>query len=139
MVCLVQAPKLQMRTLAKKLNCFRIAVFPYVLKLFFKICHSYREKNIKGYQTFQKTKQYQDKQIIANLTPDQRFFPGFALAWMVNMRLEAIANQVRNDEHSPAKYRVIGTLSNMPEFYKAFGVKEGDKMWRHDSLIVSIW
>ena len=94
---------------------------------------------IMGYQAFQKTKQYQDKQMIANLTPDQRFFLGFALAWMVNMRPEAIANQVRSDEHSPAKYRVIGTLSNMPEFFQAFGVKKGDKMWRPKDKIVRIW
>lgn len=94
---------------------------------------------IMGYQAFQKTKQYQDQEMIADLTPDQRFFLGFALAWMVNQRPEAIATQVRSDEHSPAKYRVIGTLSNIPEFYAAFGVKEGDQMWRPDSLIVKIW
>ncbi|HET6559174.1 MAG TPA: M13 family metallopeptidase [Prolixibacteraceae bacterium] len=94
---------------------------------------------IMGYEAFKKTKQYQENQVIAGLTPDQRFFLGFSLAWMVNMRPEALANQVRSDEHSPAKYRVIGTLSNMPEFYKAFWVKEGDKMWRPDSMIVRIW
>ncbi len=94
---------------------------------------------IMGYQAFQKTKQYQNKEMIAGKTPDQRFFLGFGLAWMLNMRPEAIANQVKSDEHSPAKYRVIGTLSNIPEFYAAFGVKEGDKMWRPDSLIVKIW
>ncbi|HAH23032.1 MAG TPA: M13 family peptidase [Prolixibacteraceae bacterium] len=94
---------------------------------------------IMGYEAFKKTRQYHINEMIANETPDQRFFLGFALAWMVNMRPEAIANQVHSDEHSPAKYRVIGTLSNMPEFYKAFGVKEGDKMWRPDSLIVRIW
>ena len=94
---------------------------------------------IMGYEAFRKTKQYQNNEIIAGKTPDQRFFLGFALAWMVNQRPEAIANQVKSDVHSPAKYRVIGTLSNMPEFYAAFGVKEGDKMWRPDSLIVRIW
>ncbi|MFA5326632.1 MAG: M13 family metallopeptidase [Prolixibacteraceae bacterium] len=94
---------------------------------------------IMGYKAFQKTRQYLYQEKIDNLTPDQRFFLGFALAWMVNQRPEAIANQVRSDEHSPAKYRVIGTLSNMPEFFKAFDVKEGDKMWRPDSLIVRIW
>lgn len=94
---------------------------------------------IMGYEAFKKTKQYQNNEIIGNLTPDQRFFLGYALAWMVNMRPEAIANQVRSDVHSPVKYRVIGTLSNMPEFYKAFNVKEGDQMWRPDSLIVRIW
>ncbi len=94
---------------------------------------------IMGYQAFQKTKQYQDKEMIAGLTPDQRFFLGFALAWMVDQRPEAIANQVKSDVHSPAKYRVIGTLSNLPEFFKAFDVKQGDKMWRPDSLMVRIW
>jgi putative endopeptidase len=94
---------------------------------------------IMGYQAFRKTKQYNDHEMIAGLSPDQRFFLGFALAWMVNQRPEAIANQVKSDVHSPAKYRVIGTLSNMPEFYKAFDVKEGDKMWRPDSLMVRIW
>ena len=94
---------------------------------------------IMGYEAFKKTKQYQNNEIIAGLTPDQRFFLGFSLAWMMNMRPEAIADQVRSDEHSPAKYRVIGTLSNMPEFFKAFNVNEGDKMWRPDSMIVRIW
>ncbi|MDP2336443.1 MAG: M13 family metallopeptidase [Bacteroidota bacterium] len=94
---------------------------------------------IMGYEAFKKTKQYLYQEKIENLSPDQRFFLGFALAWMVNQRPEAIANQVRSDFHSPAKYRVIGTLSNMPEFYKAFGIKEGDQMWRPDSLIVRIW
>jgi putative endopeptidase len=94
---------------------------------------------IMGYEAFKKTKQYMNQEAIAGLTPDQRFFLGFALAWMVNQRPEAIANQVRSDVHSPAKYRVIGTLSNMPEFYAAFNVAEGNKMWRPDSLIVRIW
>lgn len=94
---------------------------------------------IMGYEAFRKTKQYKNNEVIAGKKPDERFFLGFALAWMVNMRPEAVANQVKSDEHSPAKYRVIGTLSNMPEFYNAFGVKEGDKMWRPDSLIVKIW
>ena len=94
---------------------------------------------VMGYQAFQKTKQYKNNEVIAGKTPDERFFLGFGLAWMINMRPEAIANQVKSDEHSPAKYRVIGTLSNIPEFYKTFGVKQGDKMWRPDSLMVRIW
>ncbi|HKR03627.1 MAG TPA: M13 family metallopeptidase [Bacteroidia bacterium] len=92
-----------------------------------------------GYEAFKKTSQYKNKEIIGGLNPDQRFFLGYALAWMINQRPEAIADQVRSNEHSPAKYRVIGPLSDMPEFYTAFGVKEGDAMWRADSLRVKIW
>jgi putative endopeptidase len=92
-----------------------------------------------GYQAFEKTRQYKTHQVVAGLTPAQRFFLGYALAWMINERPEAIASQVRSNEHSPAKFRVIGPLSDMPEFYAAFGVKKGDAMWRPDSLRVKIW
>jgi len=56
-----------------------------------------------------------------------------------NKRPEAIANQVKSNEHSPAKFRVLGPLSNMPEFYETFSVKKGDALWRPDSLRVKIW
>jgi putative endopeptidase len=92
-----------------------------------------------GYEAFKKTKQVRDGKKIAGLTPDQRFFLGYALAWMINLRPESLANQVKTDVHSPAKFRVNGPLSNMPEFYAAFGVKEGDAMWRPDSLRIRIW
>jgi putative endopeptidase len=92
-----------------------------------------------GYEAFKKTNQFKEHEIIAGLDPDHRFFLGYALAWMVNERPEAIANQVKSDEHSPAKYRVIGPLSDMPEFYRAFGIREGDAMWRADSVRVKIW
>jgi len=94
---------------------------------------------VMGYEAFRKTGQYKENKMIAGLTPDQRYFLGYALAWMVNERPEAIANQVRSNEHSPAKYRLIGPITNMPEFYRVFGVKEGTKMWRPDSLRITIW
>jgi putative endopeptidase len=94
---------------------------------------------VMGYEAFKKTSQYKNKEIIAGLDPDQRFFLGYALAWMVNERPEAIANQIKSNEHSPAKFRVLGPLSNMPEFYKTFGIKKGDPIWRPDSLRVKIW
>jgi putative endopeptidase len=92
-----------------------------------------------GYQAFQKRPQYTNKEVIAGLTPDQRYFLGYALAWMINDRPEAVANQVRSDVHSPAKFRVNGPLADVPEFYTAFGVKEGDVLWLPDSLRVKIW
>ncbi|MHC1706433.1 MAG: M13 family metallopeptidase [Bacteroidales bacterium] len=94
---------------------------------------------VMGYEAFKKTKQFKDKEMIAGLSPDQRYFLGYALAWMINMRPESIANQVRSDVHSPVQYRVIGPLSNIPEFYTAFNVKEGDKMWRPEDKRVKIW
>ena len=92
-----------------------------------------------GYEAFKKTAQFKNNELIAGLSPDQRYFLGYGLAWMINTRPEAIANQVRSDEHSPAKFRVIGPLSDIPEFYSTFNVKQGDAMWRPDSLRVKIW
>ena len=92
-----------------------------------------------GYEAFKQTKQYQKQEIIAGLTPDKRFFLGYALAWMVNERPEAIANQVKSDEHSPAKFRVVGPLMDIPQFYATFDLKKEDAMWLPDSLRVKIW
>jgi putative endopeptidase len=94
---------------------------------------------IMAYEAFKKTDQYKKNIIIAGLNPDQRFFLGYALAWMVNERPETVASQVKSNEHSPAKFRVNGPLSNIPEFYGAFGVKQGDALWVPDSLRVKIW
>ncbi len=92
-----------------------------------------------GYQAFQQTEQYRKNKVIAGFSPDERFFLGYAMAWMLNMRPEAVANQVRTDVHSPAKYRINGPLADMDAFYKTFNIKEGDAMWRPDSLRVKIW
>ena len=94
---------------------------------------------IMSYEAFKRTDQYKNNTINAGLNPAQRFFLGYALGWMVNERPEAVASQVKSNEHSPAKFRVNGPLSNMPEFYAAFGVKQGDALWVPDSLRVKIW
>ena len=94
---------------------------------------------IMGFEAFKKTKQFKENVMIAGFNPTQRYFLGFAQGWMLNMRPEAMANQIKSNEHSPAKWRVLGPMSNMPEFYAAYGVKKGDNMWRPDSLRVKIW
>ena len=92
-----------------------------------------------GYEAFKRTNQYRNHETIAGLNPDQRFFLAYALAWMINERPEVTATKVRSDVHSPAKFRVIGPLVDMPEFLQTFGIKEGDAMWRPESLRVKIW
>jgi len=94
---------------------------------------------VMGYEAFKKTAQYKENKIIGGLTPDERFFLGYAYAWMVNTRDESKARQIMTDVHAPVEYRVIGPLSNMPEFYRTFGVKPGDAMYRPDSLQIVIW
>lgn len=92
-----------------------------------------------GYEAFKKTHQFKEGKIIGGYSPQQRFFLAYALAWMINIRPEALATQVKTDVHSPARFRVIGPLSNMPEFYEAFNVKEGDAMYRSPEMRIKIW
>ena len=92
-----------------------------------------------AYDAFKRTKQGQGKELIDGMTPDQRFFFGFATIWAGSMRPEAAAQRIITDPHSPGLYRVNGPLSNLEEFYKAFGVKEADKMYRPDSIRAKIW
>ena len=76
---------------------------------------------------------------IDGFTPEQRFFLAGAQMWQTKYRDEALKKQVLTNPHSPGKFRVIGPFSNMPEFYAAFGVKEGDKMFRPESVRAKIW
>ena len=94
---------------------------------------------VMGYEAFKKTAQFKNNQKISNLTPDQRFFLAYGYAWMVNSKDEALASQIMTDVHAPAQFRINGPLINIPEFYKAFNVKPGNKMYQPDSLRVVIW
>jgi putative endopeptidase len=94
---------------------------------------------VMGYEAFKKTAQYKNNKKISNLSPDQRFFLAYGYAWMVNTKNEALASQIMTDVHAPAQYRINGPLSNIPEFYKTFNVKPGNKMYQPDSLRVVIW
>jgi endothelin-converting enzyme/putative endopeptidase len=63
-----------------------------------------------------------------NLTPDQRFFVGYAQWACENDRPENLRVKALTDPHSPGKYRVNGLVVNMPEFAKAFACKPEQAM-----------
>ena len=94
---------------------------------------------VLGYEAFKKTEQWKTNEKLNGLTPDQRYFLGYALSWLGQRRPESLAQQIMSDVHAPQFLRVNGPLANIPEFYAAFGVKPGDAMWRPDSLRVVIW
>jgi putative endopeptidase len=92
-----------------------------------------------GLEAFKKTEQYKKGEKIAGYTPLQRYFLGYALAWMSQEREDLLRRQLLSDVHAPAKWRVNGPLSNIPEFYEAFGIKQGQPMWRPEAERVRIW
>jgi len=77
--------------------------------------------------------------IIDGFTPEQRFFLGWAQIWREQDRPEFLRVLVNSDPHPPAKWRVNGPLSNMPEFKAARGCKEGDPMVRPVTSRPRIW
>lgn len=77
--------------------------------------------------------------LIDGLTPEQRFFVSFAIIWRGSFTPQAMRQQLMTNPHSPGKWRVLGTLGEMPEFYAAFNIKQGDKMWRAADDRARIW
>lgn len=55
-----------------------------------------------------------------NYTREQLFFVSFARAWAQNIKPESAVQRVRTDPHSPNRFRVDGTLYNIPAFAEAF-------------------
>lgn len=92
-----------------------------------------------GITAFKKTAQYKAGKSINGLTPMQRFFLGYALGWLGQSRNEALANQVLTNVHSPGFLRVNVPFTDIPEFYDAFKIKKGDKMWVDPAKRVKIW
>ncbi|HPI55582.1 MAG TPA: M13 family metallopeptidase, partial [Chitinophagaceae bacterium] len=92
-----------------------------------------------AYEAFKKTKQGQSQEKIDGFTPDQRFFMSWAQVWRTNIREEEVANRLVTDPHSPAIHRVNGPLSNFAPFYAAFGIKEGDKMFKPEAQRAKVW
>ena len=81
-----------------------------------------------AYYAYQNWKGDKEIEPIDGFTDEQRVFLGWAQVWQSNGRDEYFKNQVTTDPHSPAEFRVSGTVSNMPEFKAAFGCEEGENL-----------
>ncbi len=77
--------------------------------------------------------------VIDGLTGDQRFFLAWAQVWKSKARDETVLNRLKTDSHSPPQYRINGPLRNLNEWYQAFGVKPGDKLYLPPEQRVRIW
>jgi predicted metalloendopeptidase len=77
--------------------------------------------------------------VIDGYTAEQRIFMGLAQARRGKARDAALIAQVKSDPHSPAEFRVNGSLRNHPGYYEAFDVKPGDKMYLAPEDRVIFW
>lgn len=94
---------------------------------------------LTAYDAFRNTLNGKDINKIDGFTPQQRFFLSYSRIWITNMRPEVLRLLVNTDSHSPGKFRVIGTISNVTSFKDAFNGKDGDPMINDNSKRVVIW
>jgi putative endopeptidase len=88
---------------------------------------------------FRKTEQFKRNERIGGFSPLQRFFLAYAYGRAGQKRKDALAAQLRNGAYAPDRERVNGVVMNIPEFYEAFGVKPGDRMYEPEGARVKIW
>jgi len=86
-----------------------------------------------SYMALQKTLAGQPRRKVDGFTPEQRFFLGFANVWCQNVTEAAARQFAQTDTHSAGEFRVVGSVSNMPEFKEAFGCKAGQPMVRENA------
>ncbi len=76
---------------------------------------------------------------IDGFTPEQRFYLAYAHVWAQNTRDKEILRRTKEDVHSLGRFRVLGPLQNIPEFYAAFDVKPGQAMYLAPEKRAKIW
>ncbi|MGH3672355.1 MAG: M13 family metallopeptidase [Pseudonocardiaceae bacterium] len=77
--------------------------------------------------------------VMNGFTGEQRFFLGWAQVWRGKTRDKDLRVQLLSDPHSPDEFRTNGVVSNLPEYYTTFDVKQGDKLFRPPGQRVTIW
>jgi predicted metalloendopeptidase len=92
-----------------------------------------------AYYAYQKSLNGKKSPVMAGFTGEQRFFIAWVQGWKSLMRDASLKQMIATNPHSPGNFRAVGPLSNMQEFYDAFGVKEGDGMYRPAAKRVNIW
>jgi putative endopeptidase len=92
-----------------------------------------------AYKAYQIALEGKEAPVLDGLSGDQRLFIGWAQVWRSKARPAELTRRLAVDPHSPAEFRCNGTVRNVPEFYKAFDIKEGDKLWLAPDKRVQIW
>ncbi|HET7536184.1 MAG TPA: M13 family metallopeptidase, partial [Candidatus Didemnitutus sp.] len=92
-----------------------------------------------AYEALEHSLKGKERKLIDGLTPEQRFFLSWSQVWKTKTRDDRLKTLVQIDPHAPGEVRSYGPLVNLQEFYDAFGIKEGDPMWRKPELRAKIW
>ena len=77
--------------------------------------------------------------LIDGFTPAQRFYLSYGAIWAQNITDQEKARLTNMDPHSLAVNRVNVSVRNFQTFFDAFGIHEGDPMFRPEEERVHIW
>jgi putative endopeptidase len=94
---------------------------------------------VMAYYAYMRHLDKEGRKDIDGFTPEQRFFLGLALAECGHTRPELAHMLIMTDPHSPPEFRVNGPVSNMTEFYDAFGISEKDRLFKKTKERARIW
>ena len=92
-----------------------------------------------AFEALQRSLVGKEKKLIDGLTPEQRFYVSWAQQWRTKFRDDAMRLQIARGPHAPGNFRAIGPLVNQQDFFDAFGIREGDPMWRKPADRCQIW
>ena len=92
-----------------------------------------------GLLAYQMSLNGEESPLIDGFTGVQRVFIGYGQTWRNKYRDERLRQLIQTDPHSPGMYRANGGARNVPEFYEAFDVQEGDALYLPPEERVKIW
>ncbi|MCL4408820.1 MAG: M13 family metallopeptidase [Gammaproteobacteria bacterium] len=94
---------------------------------------------LSAFRAYQKSLDGQPSPVMDGFTGEQRFFISWAQIWKIKFRDDAMRAQLARGPHAPGKYRALGAPRNIPGFYEAFDVQEGDGMYLPEEQRVILW
>ena len=77
--------------------------------------------------------------VMDGFTGEQRLLLRWAQVWREKSRPEFLRQSLATSPHAPPQYRANGALVNLPQFYTAFGVAEGDRLYRPEAARIRVW
>ncbi len=92
-----------------------------------------------AYQGYKLSLRGKEAPTLDGFTGDQRFFIGYAQIWARKYREPELLQRLKTDSHSPSEYRCNAIVPHVPEFYAAFDVRPGDRMYSAPEKRVKIW
>ena len=92
-----------------------------------------------AWRAWQRSLDGREAPVLDGYSGAQRFFLGYGQIWRVRFREAALRRQLLTGPHAPGEFRANGTVANFQPFYDAFGLRDGDGLWRPAAARLRVW